>query len=517
MRITKTMTHLVVGTIFCSASLHAEAQQESPDSRTTLQALSKSIVSEALSERPSSQPSGAATTPAQPFSGAGAGSRQGLSQLAANLPSVPVAFADGAVKTTLAPGATELRYKGDNATASVNLGFGYIKEQNALATGGGKADLAVLPFEALALGTNFSHYVNRNDVAVNAVWQIPNSGLRVKATGGYLWGNQNFDFASGSANVDLQQLGYVFSTQYIVPKADELSCLHSIGFSLWGARATQRSYAGGTTTFQTETATDYIISSDPHTLSAGRMFGASADTQIALFQNLVTRGSVGYEQVRFPFADGTSELNRSAFYNVDLRLELFSDVTVGAGYKKGAAENLFSLNLESGNWQLNAYRNDGQNGIADNKGVLLSYRLGIGGSTKHAPLARRMQPSRSNDGAALLAAATTRPAQLPQSFLAKVDLTAVTELLKISKAGLPSGATVNTEDDVFVTVGTGTPTVTDVTRNGSPIVYTALVGTTVDKVVIHGKQFPAATTSDTYLIHVTDGNGNPYTITVIVD
>ncbi|MEI8032915.1 MAG: hypothetical protein WCH05_06195 [Chlorobiaceae bacterium] len=529
MKITKSITLLAFGALLSSASV--EAAQQAQATPTAMPELSKSIVAEALGGSQAKPLGGVGGAMYNALASAASSSRTTASQsqypsasAASLLPSVPLMLADGAVSGTISSGATSLGYRDNNSTANINLGFGYLKEQNAASAAIGKVEIAKLPFSNLAVGSALTLTdKTKRDLTLSSVWQLPDSGLRFKATGGYLWGNQNFDFVSGSANTNLEQFGYVFSAQYIVPKTDEATSLHSIGFSVWGARANQLSDGLSSGIVQRESATDYLVYSDAHALSEGRQFGASADTQIALFKNLVTKGSVGYEQIRFPFADGTTELNKSAFYNVDLFLELLSDVTLGAGYKRGATENRLSLNLESGNWQLNAYQNEGQNGIANNRGVLLSYRLGLGSSSKpQGALASRMQPSRSNDKAALLAAATARPAQLAQSFLAKVDLTAVTEILKISKAGLPdSGVTINTDEDILVTVGDGiSPAIntTGVTRNGVTYDYTGLVAFTATKVVIHGKQFPAATTaSDTYLIHVKDSAGSPFTITVTVE
>ena len=128
-----------------------------------------------------------------------------------------------------------------------------------------------------------------------------------------------------------------------------------------------------------------------------------------------------------------------------------------------------------------------------------------------------MKPTRSSDTANLLADALLRPAQLPHSFLAKVDPTAVTQAATISKTGLPGGATVNTDGDVFITVGTGSPLITGVTRNGSPYSYAALVTTTLAQVVIHTKQFPEPTVAtDTWIISVKDGSSLDYIVTVII-
>ncbi|MEI8032487.1 MAG: hypothetical protein WCH05_03985 [Chlorobiaceae bacterium] len=527
MKIIKTITLLAVGTLFSAASLHAETLQPEPATRTTLPELSKSIVAEAQSQRPSGASGTLATLLASSVSTGSRANPEGSAtsqgqlnapNVAGMLPSVPLALADGAVNGSLSTGSTNLHYRDNSTFVSLNLGLGYLKDQNAGSALAGKVELATLPASNLALGSTISLTdKTRRDLVLNAIWQLPDSGLRFKATGGYLWGNQTFDFVSGAANVNIEQFGYVLSTEYIIPKSDDLNCLHSIGLSLWGARANQTSNGDGTRYFTVDAADYYLIKNDPLALSEGRLCGASADTQIAILSNLVAKGSVGYEQLRFPFAEGTSELNRSAYYNVDFLYELIPDVTFGAGYRSGAGEDRINASATAGNWQLSAFQNTGQNGVAYNRGVMLSFHLGASAGKPQGSLARRMQPSRTSDRRALLAAATTRPVQLPQSFLAKVDRSAVTEVAKVSK-NVPAGTTVNSDGDVFVTVGTGAPVITGITQNGTSVTYATTITTTTTQLVIHTRQLPAAQAGgDTYLISVTDGASTPYTVTVIID
>lgn len=410
-------------------------------------ALSKSIVTEAQSQSTSLQPSAAGAALTQVLTSTvtngskvhADGRMTSQAQFSTPyitglLPSIPVTLSEGALNATLSPDATSLHYHGNRTTASVILGLGYLKEQNTSTTFGGKADMATLLFDNLAIGTGFNHSVNRNDLIVNGVWQIPNSGLRFKATGGYLWGNQNFIFPSGSANINLEQFSYLFSTQFIIPKTDEATSLHSIGFSFWGAKANQLSNADGPRLYLQDTGTEYLIMNDPLTLSEGRLFGASSDIQFALRSNMVVKGSVGYEQLRFPFADGTSERHNKAYYSIDLNYEPLKSLTIGGGYKSGAGEQRTSLMAGIGNWSLGAFMNNGQNGVSDNRGVMLTYNIAISKQNQQLNLARRMQPYRGNDRSTMLADAITRPVQIPLTFLAKVDLTAVSRMGTATRA-----------------------------------------------------------------------------------
>jgi len=494
------------------------AQENPSSSSVNFQAFSKSMTAEALSEPlcVSGSFGSVASLLASTTSGmqrAGNNSdfqnQQFLPNIEGLLPPLFVAFADGAVAGRVSPGGTSLQYHNKRAIGSINLGFGYLKQENSNAGVAGKAELAILPFSNVAVGSSLTLTGSiRNDLLLNTVWQLPDSGFRIKATGGYLWGNQDFTFPSGQATIDLKQFSYVVSTQYIFSKTEAATTLHSVGFSVWGARATQLSSVDGPRFFEVESATDYTIYSDPLLLSEGRLFGASADAQLALRPNIVTKGSIGYEQLRYPFADGSSETNRSAFYNVTMLCEPLAGMTLGAGYKAGAGENRIDLSAQIGNWQLTMYQNNGQHGIADNRGAMLTCQFFLSdGKKPQGTLASRMQPLQSNDSSTLLAAATMRPSQLPQSFLAKVDTTAISNVLKVNKAGLSPGVSVNHEGDIFITVGTGAPTITGITRNGLPYSDLSLVGTTAMQVILHGNKFPAALPGgDTYIISVTDGS-----------
>ena len=503
------------------AELQPFHKQKAPSGRTSLPALSKSIVAEALPRNYSKPLSGAAGT----VSGMAANSvtSNRLPTVESLLPTLPISLADGAVQGSISPSATALQYHDRNTIGSFGLGAGYIKPQNGSSESGPHFDAATMLFKNVAVGSAVTLYDNRKDVVASTVFQIPGSGLRFKASGGYLSGNQNFDFPSGTAKIDMRQYSCLFSTQYILPKAESAplasSILHSVGFSLWGAQMHQQATADAPRSFIVETSSDFIVMDDPLNLAEGRRMGASADAQVAVRSNMVVKGSLGYEQLRFPFADGTRDLSRSAYYNADLTYEPIRQIALGAGYKAGAGENRITLSVQSAGLQLNAFKTKGQNGVADDKGFTLVWHASLPDAKQRTTLANRMLPSRSSDTATMLKEALTRPSQLPQSFLAKVDLTAVTQVAKISKTGLPDKVTVNSEGDVFVTVGTGAPTITAVTRNGTAVPsFDPLVTKTTTQIVIHIRQFPAAqAVGDTYVVSVTDGTSTPYTVTVIID
>ncbi len=68
----------------------------------------------------------------------------------------------------------------------------------------------------IAVGTSAVVYDIKRDVIANTIWQVPNSGLRFKLSGGYMWGDQAFEFASGNHQIGLEQYSYGLNTTWII-------------------------------------------------------------------------------------------------------------------------------------------------------------------------------------------------------------------------------------------------------------------------------------------------------------
>ncbi len=422
------------------------------------------------------------------------------------LPTIPFELANGALSGTLGPSTTNLQYRDKSRVMRAEFGFGFMKPEKDHLMSGGQLELGTMVSAQLAIGTNMGLYENRRDLVFNAIWQIPDSGFRFKASGGYMWGDQNFDFPSGPANIDLEQFSYGFSTNYIIPKGEQLSCLYSVGLSLWGAKAHQMSGLDSPRYFTVPNGSGgVLLYFDPLKLSEGRLMGASADTQIAFLPNLVGKGSLGYEQLDFPFVDGSREVDRSAYYNIEMLYEALPDLLLGTKFKSGAGENRIGVSAQTGNWLFNAFHSTGQNGLADNYGAMLTFRLADSSEKKKGSLARRMRPSRTSDTLALLSESVARPAYLPQTFLAKVDPTAL-----VLEANIDVPNVLVKDGDIYLIVGHGTPTVTGVTRaegSGEKIdyPYSQLVTSDPTYVIVHPRAFPKKDPgSFTYEISVTD-------------
>jgi len=105
----------------------------------------------------------------------------------------------------------------------------------------GRLGIATLPKDFLAVGASAVIYEKRRDMILSTILQVPNSGFRFRASGGYLWGEQTFDFLSGEADIDLDQYSWLLSTSWVPSEEQRGNWLHSVGMSVWGARANQTS------------------------------------------------------------------------------------------------------------------------------------------------------------------------------------------------------------------------------------------------------------------------------------
>ncbi|MDP8306307.1 MAG: hypothetical protein RAO75_07385 [Candidatus Chlorobium antarcticum] len=124
---------------------------------------------------------------------------------------------------------------------NVDVGFGYYKYGLGDASIAGRLGIATLPKDFLAVGASAVIYEKRRDMILSTILQVPNSGFRFRASGGYLWGEQTFDFLSGEADIDLDQYSWLLSTSWVPSEEQRGNWLHSVGMSVWGARANQTS------------------------------------------------------------------------------------------------------------------------------------------------------------------------------------------------------------------------------------------------------------------------------------
>ena len=239
--------------------------------------------------------------------------------------------------------------------------------------------------------------------------------------------------------------------------------------------------------------------------------------QAGITKQVVAKVSAGYETLKFPFSDGTQESNKRVFQDYVLQYQPTPEVTLQAGYKMGVALNGITLSAAYAQWKLTGFKNNGVNGVTGNQGAMLTYSIPFDGNTNAKPTSfgALTRPELIGNGTYNLRDAATRPVQLPQAFLAKVDTTAVKTLASVTKAGLPAGAKVNAAGDVMIVVGIGASAITQATRNGAPISYDALAKVVGTDLVLYPTKFPAATSGgDAYVFSVTDLGGTPYFVKV---
>ncbi|MWV55277.1 hypothetical protein [Chlorobium phaeovibrioides] len=481
-----------------SRSIRNEALTGYADGRETPAILQNSIVTGAFSSVRSAAESG--TDPVLPTA-------------AGVLPAVPLTLADGRLTASVAPASSSMAYSGDDQRFNINLGMGYYDPERGDGGIMGSGGLATMIGCQIAVGTSAVVYDIKRDVIANTIWQVPNSGLRFKLSGGYMWGDQAFEFASGNHQIGLEQYSYGLNTTWIIPKDGEESSLHSIGASVWGARANQVTHPDAVY-FMRETASDYLFYRDPLLLSEGRLIGFSGDMQLALWENFVTKGSLGYERLKYPFADGTADIENALYSDLSFFWEPIQSMTVGAGWKNGVGEDRFSTSLESGHFTLSGWYSKGQAGLQDDKGAMLTYSLFTQKAPKGTTLARRMQPSRTTGASALLGEALERPVYMPSTFLAKVDLTAVTLESTVSK-DLGTGATVDADGDIIVTVGAGAATIKSAKKDNADYTYTGIMEIVAGNLVIHSKLL--AEGAATYVIVVTDTASADFNVTMVTE
>ncbi|MEJ6727534.1 MAG: Ig-like domain-containing protein [Emcibacteraceae bacterium] len=373
-------------------------------------------------------------------------------------------FGDTAAGVSIGASSTNLKFQDEDYLArlgieyaSPNSNFGY----------GISFDAATLITSSFALGINAKGYSNLKEIVLDGVWIPENSHWKMKLSTAYMWGNRNFNFYSGSENSNLNQASYFFSANYIAP--EEISdYIHTFGLSNWGSKANQTNLGG-----PVYVISENISTMDPLKLSTGTLKGASLDTQLGITKQIVTQISLGYESIEFPFSDRTQELDNVFFQNYLVQYQPTQEIILQADYMIGAAENNISLSASYGQWQLSGFKNNGNNGVLSNQGILLTYGIALGGQNNVAPLNILARPNDIRSGSLALRDAMTRPVQLPQNFLAKVDSTATTTTTLTVAEATPT-LTGFALSITSVAYGASPPTITPPSSDsGGAITYTS--------------------------------------------
>ena len=411
-----------------------------------------------------------------------------------------VSLGGAGLGANISPTATNFHYESKSYLAHV--GLDYTTPQSNFGFGV-KADGAALVAKTVALGSNLTLNNNFKEAVLSGVWMPEDTHLKAKLSASYMWGQQNFAFYSGNSNATLSQASYYFSTQYVVPKVQS-DYLHSVGVSTWGSKASQTNNPDPIYSVAS-TPTAYQIMMDPLKLAVGTLQGEALDAQVGISKQVIAKVSAGYESLKFPFSDGTQELNKRIYQDYVVQYQPVESVTLQAGYKMGAALNNIMLSAAYSQWKLTGFKNNGVNGITGSQGLMLAYSFPLDGVIKSASFGALVRPELVGNSSYILRDAATRPVQLPQAFLAKVDTTAVKMIASISKVGLPSGVTTNAAGDALITIGAGAFAITKITRNG--VVYSggSLIQLSGQVIQIRTRLLPvAAPGGDTFVIYAND-------------
>ena len=417
---------------------------------------------------------------------------------------------DAGAGASIGATSTDLRFESKNYLGHV--GLNYLSPGSTYGLGV-KADGSYLLAKTVALGTNLTINNNFKEAVLSGVWMPEDTHLKAKLSASYMVGAQSFGFYSGNSNANLSQASYYFSTDYVVPK-EQSDYLHSVGISTWGSKAKQTNNPDPIYSVVNTGSTAQIMM-DPLKLAVGTLQGEAVNAQVGLTKQIIAKVSAGYETLKFPFSDGTQELDKRIYQDYVVQYQPIPEVALQAGYKMGAAMNNIMLSAGYAQWKLTGFKNNGVNGVTGNQGIALTYSIPLDGNAKAVAFGTLTRPELIGNSSYVLRDAATRPIQLPQTFLAKVDTTAVKMVASVNTAALPQGVTLNQAGDMVITVGAGATAITGVTRNGSAYTFNPVMQLVGTNIQVRSKLLPAAQSSgDIYLIHVTDTTNTPYLITM---
>lgn len=329
-----------------------------------------------------------------------------------------------------------------------------------------------------------------------------------------------FDFDSGSERVSVSQPSGIISLRHLYRPVKGVG-LHSVGASLWAAHA-QRSDKAEAKTVVTESPDTYDFLYDPRQLALGRLRGTSLDLQYAPLSSLVFNGSFGAEEVVYSMADGSRNSERRPYISGGLKMELAKDTHFNIKASDGISKN-FTIGLSRGAAQLSVGVSEGRAGALSNKTIMLDIDLGkllwpesMGtGEAAFVSLAERESFERFSSDS-LIDKASSRPVQLPQNILAKVDRTGV-QRVSVKKQNLAPGTTISGDfRELFVPVGVGALKLVSLLRNG---VVSSQAGSFVlgsGKIVVNLFSLPSPSGVDRYVIRVIDASGATYDVKVDV-
>lgn len=429
-----------------------------------------------------------------------------------SLPQQPLGFKFGSNVNSVSVSSTEATYR--NKLGESLFDVGVLSSPSTPNSGIGlRANAAVLVNEGVALGVNALWTSQVRDYVVNFLWAPHNTDVVLRASASRLSGSQLFNFPSGSSAAALSQVGHMIGVNYL-PRAETVPFLHSIGFSDWRAEAEQ---TGGSvpTYFVRESLESYKVLLDPKKLATGTLRGSAFDTQIEITPKLFSRIALGSESVVFPFAAGFEERTRRTFQYALLQFRPYESLTYQIDYRAGSSERTVSAAIGFRQFVFTAFSNRRADHQPQTNGFLVSYTIPLGQQFRSSPVNALTRPKKYSLDDYLLRQAARRPAQLPRTFLAKVDQTTVRTVATIDRSGLPADASITTTGDILLTVGVGGGSIVSVARNGQAFGSSSAIELSGMQLALRARYLPAPIdTGDRYQISLVDSSGMPYTVTM---
>lgn len=425
-----------------------------------------------------------------------------ISQNNSMMPSMAVPLGNASVslsKDTLAVSTPDSRLR---------LGAG--SANNGVAS---RLEYAKLLNERYALGLGVQLGKHQSEFLTRNIYLTEDKKLEFDVALSYMKARPKFDFDSGAERLSVTQFSGVASVRRLFAPEDGIG-LHSLGASIWGSQARSPNNLSEMIVIN-DTPTYVSILSDPRRISLGRMRGQSLDAQYATSAAAVFNASVGAEQVIYPMADGTRESQLRPYLAAGLKYEMENKTMLDLRLASGVS-NSATLSVSGAATRLALSVARGRNGAPNNTSLMLYVDLlkllDPARKNQDAPsLALKESLQRYSD-AGLLDKAATRPMQLPQNVLAKVDHTGVRKVT-VEKAGLPPGSKYNADyKHLLIAVGTGALTLVNFQRNG---VVQALMPQFVlssGAVTVDVHNLPASTSPDKYEIRVMDASGSVYSV-----
>jgi hypothetical protein len=380
-----------------------------------------------------------------------------------------------------------------------------------------RIEYARLIDERMALGGSVQLGEHQSELVGRGVFLNRDKDLEFDAAFSFMRGRPLFDFDSGSERASVSQFSGLASLRHKYAPQDGLG-LHSFGVSVWGGSARSSNNLQSKTLF-TETADYSRTLYDPRRISAGSLRGSSVDLQYAPLPSLVLGGSIGMEQTRYPMANGTRENQRRPYLAASLKAELPNQSILDLRLSSGFARE-FGVGLSHGAYRLSMGVSRGRDGGQSNKAIMLSVDLArIFWPQKKeldGPALAIRESLQRFSSAALLDKAATRPSQLPQNFLAKVDRTAV-KVIEIDKAGLPPGAKLSDDKkSIQVPVSSSALTIVDIRQNGANFPSSGPFNVSAGSVTVDLTALRPPAQTDAYVVRVKDLQGSIYDVKFLV-